>query len=71
MCWNMEGSIQRKTPRISPLPFQGDSYSRIFQGEDHGDLVGISYLGCMRNMWRICERHVEDLNGSYFVIIGN
>ena len=38
---------------------------RIFQGEHHGDLVGISYLGFVRNMWRICERHVEYLKGSY------
>ena len=35
-----------------------------FQGEDHGDLDGISYLRYMRDM-------CEDLKGLYFVIMGN
>ena len=34
------------------------------KGEDHGDLVGISYLRYMRDM-------CEDLKGLYFVIMGN
>ena len=40
----------------------GDN-SSPFQGEDHGDLVGISYPIYMRDM-------CEDLKGLYFVIMG-
>jgi hypothetical protein len=38
-------------------------FEEIIQGEDHGDLVGISYPRYMRDM-------CEDLKGLYFVIMG-
>ena len=37
--------------------------SSLFQGEDNGDLVGISYPRYMRDM-------CENLKGLYFVIMG-
>jgi hypothetical protein len=43
---------------------KGDIIQASFQGEDHGDLVRISYLRYMRDM-------CEDLKGLYFVIMGN
>ena len=36
----------------------------ILSREDHGDLVGVSYLRYMRDM-------CEDLKGLYFVIMEN
>ena len=56
MCRNMIRINPKKRLHIYLLHhFKEIVMQRIFQGEDHGDLV---------------ERHVEDLKGSYLVIIG-
>ena len=56
--------IQRGFSNISSIIPKEIIIQASLQGEDHGDLVRISYLRYMRDM-------CEDLKGLYFVIMGN
>jgi hypothetical protein len=65
MCRNMRRINSKILLEYFLHHFKFSEYnSSPFQGEDHGDLVGISYPRYMRDM-------SEDLKGLYFVIMGN